>query len=192
MNTSYLLSVLDLYLQKEKNGKVIIETEGIGDMVKVNFSYTFDHTNKTFVKVKKEDFLACINEFIARVQQNTNVSFDSYDYNNQRSTTYTFGNERRISFINFRENDLNIIKNYIVNLEDKKEIISSPVNLHAYDNIVIEDYEEESYDNIYQETKKTKLSFSFGFASYTTLFIIAIWFLDILLIGLWIFKAMMK
>ena len=77
--------------------------------------------------------------------------------------------------------------------DEEIEIISSPVNLHAYDNIVIEDYEEEeSYDNIYQETKKTKLSFSFGFASYTTLFIIAIWFLDILLIGLWIFKALMK
>ncbi len=192
MNTSYLLSVLDLYLQKEKNGKAIIEIENVGELVKVNFSYTFDHTNKTFVKIKKEDFLSCVNEFISKIQEYTNVTMDNYSYNNQRSTTYTFSNERRLSFINFRETDLSKIKSYINNLEDEIELISSPVNLHAYDNVVIEDYEEESYDDIYQENKKTKLSFSFGFASYTTLFIIAIWFLDILLIGLWIFKAMMK
>ena len=192
MNTSYLLSVLDLYLQKEKNSKIIVEVECINNIVKVNFSYSFDHTNKTFVKINKDDFLSCINNFIAKIQQNTNVTMDNYNYNKQHSTTYTFSNERRLSLINFQESDLKIINENISNLDNKIEVIASPVNLHAYDDIVIEDYEEESYDNIYQETKKTKLSFSFGFASYATLFIIAIWFLDILLIGLWIFKAMMK
>ena len=191
MNTSYLLSVLDLYLQKEKNSKIIVEVESINDIVKVNFSYSFDHTNKTFVKINKDDFLSCINNFIAKIQQNTNVTMDNYNYNKQHSTTYTFSNERRLSLINFQESDLKIINENISNLDNKIEVIASPVNLHAYDDIVIEDV-EESYDEIYKETKKTRFAFNFGFASYATLFIIAIWFLDILLIGLWIFKAMMK
>ncbi len=191
MNTSYLLSVLDLYLQKEKNGKVIIEVESINTMIKVNFSYTFDNINKTYVKLTKEEFISCLKEFIAKIQGDMEVTKEEYDYNKQRTTSYTFEDLRRVSFINFRESDLKVINSSFSNLEEK---IEEPINIHAYDDIVIEDFddEEESYNKIFKDSKQSKFSFSFGFTSYTTLFLIAIWFLDILLIGLWIFKAMMK
>ena len=54
MNIGYLLSILDLYLLKEKNGSLIIEVDNILDLVKVNFSYSFDSSNKTFVKIELE------------------------------------------------------------------------------------------------------------------------------------------
>lgn len=196
MNTSYLLSVLDLYLLKEKNGKVVIEVSNTNDVVKVSFSYTFDHTNQTFVKIDKNLFISCIKEFIAKIQGNLDILKEESNQNNKGFTTFTFSDGRRISFANFNDSDLKIIKSSFTNANFQENVvIKEEVNVKAYDDIVIEDFDEEpeeKYEEILNKTKKTKFAFSLGFTSYVTLFIMAVWFLDIFMIALWIFKAFSK
>ena len=41
MNIGYLLSILDLYLIKEKNSSLIVEVDNRESLVKVDFCYSF-------------------------------------------------------------------------------------------------------------------------------------------------------
>ena len=49
----------------------------------------------------------------------------------------------------------------------------------------------DSYDQILVN-KPEKLQFSMGFSNYMSLFLSSIFFLDILMISLWIFKAFLR
>ncbi len=183
MNKSYLLSILDLYLLKEENNNLIVEVVNLNDQVKIYFSYTNSPLNKTFVKVNKDVFLSSLNEFVPKIQGNLeNVS----ELKSDLKYIYTFAESRRLSFQNFLESDIKLIKEQIKNLEEKKEeeLVIDPV---------IEIPEEEiNYDTKLVVNKKFKLDFSMGFANYITLFTTSILFLDILLIALWLFKAFIK
>lgn len=193
MNISYLLSVLDLYLAKEQNGNMIIEVEDIGDSIKFNFSYTFDHTNRTSIKVNKTEFMGSIKEFISKIQNNLEVSKENLiNFNNESVYTVDLSTGRKISFTNFSTDNVNLIRSSFVNMPEKV-VEKTPVNVQALDNLVIDiDEEEESYEQILEKNVKTRPAFSFGFTSFATLFITAIWFLDIFMIALWIFKALGK
>ena len=56
MTIGYLLSVLDLYLLKEKNNTLLIQVDNKENLVKFNFTYSFDSINQTFVKIDKDLF----------------------------------------------------------------------------------------------------------------------------------------
>ena len=193
MNTSYLLSVLDLYLAKEQNGNMIIEIEDVGNFIKFNFSYTFDHTNRTSIKVDKTEFMGRIEEFISKIQNNLEISKENLvNFNNQSVYTVDLETGRKISFTNFSDDNINLIRGNFKNLP-AQVLEKTPINVPALVNLVIDiDEEEESYEEILEKNIKRRPAFSFGFTSFATLFVTAIWFLDIFMIALWIFKALGK
>ena len=182
MNTNYLLSVLDLYLLKEQNGKLVMEVLDNENIVKVDFSYSFDHINRTFVKVSKEEFFNILPEIIKKIQGDSNIYKEEKTIvNNKNTIIYSYTEGRRLSFISFSDSDAKKIKLYVTKVIDDDTILDLKIPV-----------QEESYDNIYQNNKTTKRAFSFGFANYMTLFLTTIWILDVFMIALWIFKAMMK
>ncbi len=194
MNTSYLLSVLDLYLAKEKDGNAVIEIENINNLVKVSCSFTFDHNNRTFVKVDKNEFMGRVGEIVQKLQGNLEVNKENLlNYNEQRSYIIDLSSGRKLTFINFNDNDLNIIRNNFANMP-ARILQKEPVNVPALDDLVIDidDDTEESYNQILEKNTNKKPAFSFGFTSFMSLFLISIWILDIFMIALWIFKAFTK
>lgn len=194
MNTSYLLSVLDLYLAKEKDGNAVIEIENINNLVKVSCSFTFDHNNRTFVKVDKNEFMGRVGEIVQKLQGNLEVNKENLlNYNEQRSYIIDLSSGRKLTFINFDDNDLNIIRNNFANMP-ARILQKEPVNVPALDDLVIDidDDTEESYNQILEKNTNKKPAFSFGFTSFMSLFLISIWILDIFMIALWIFKAFTK
>ncbi len=175
MNISYLLSVLDLYLLKDKNNKLIIEVDNNQDLIKVHFSYSTDSLNKTFVKIPKEDFFKNIKDFINKVQGNFQVLNE--DMETKTKYIVTFSEGRKLAFNNFSHDELTLIRDKFNNLN--REFSFNKV-------------EEVTYNQIFKKTENTKFAFSMGFSNYITLFLTSIWFLDIFMIALWIFKAFNK
>lgn len=178
MNIGYLLSILDLYLLKEKNGSLIIEVDNILDIVKVKFSYSFDSSNKTFVKIDKKIFFDNIYEFLRKIQGNLEIKNEVLIQDiKSREYKLTFDKNRNLSFINFSNKEIKLIRE---NLNEVKN------------DFTLELSDVESYDKKKDNLSKTKLSYSMGFTSYITLFLTSIWFLDVLMISLWIFKVFIK
>ncbi len=181
MNKSYLLSILDLYLLKEQDTSLVVEVFNLNNQVKIYFSYLNSPFNKTFVKVDKDVFMTSLNEFIPKIQGNLENVIET---KNGLNYLYIFDNSRKLSFQSFQESDIKLIKSEIVNLKEevKEQIVVETVF----------DVDEESYDTKLKVNRSKKLNFSMGFTTYITLFTTSVWFLDILLIALWIFKAFIK
>lgn len=178
MNFSYLLSVLDLYLMKEKDANLVVEVDNIENLVKVEFCYFQDTVNRTFVKLPKDIFFDNLSYFIKKIQGNYIIlnekltgSSGNYKY------TVSFGESRVLLFKDFTMDEFKIIRNNFNNL-------TSDFNFNIKD--------ENSYDVKYNDLKNTKLSLSMGFTTYITLFITSVWFLNILMIALFVFKAFIK
>ena len=175
MSISYLLSILDLYTMKEKNNSLIIEVLNNEDLVKVNFCYTGDTSNKTFVKVSKDVFFTNLKFIMEKLEPNLEVLNENLLNNNYE---VIFKNKRKISFLKF----------------SKEEIQKIRANLNIVEEKVEDKKETNFYDEQFLKNKNTslKISLSMGFFNYMVLFISAIWFLDILMIALLVFKLFIK
>ena len=175
MSISYLLSILDLYTMKEKNNSLIIEVLNNEDLVKVNFCYTGDTSNKTFVKVSKDVFFTNLKFIMEKLEPNLEVLNENLLNNNYE---VIFKNKRKISFLKF----------------SKEEIQKIRANLNIVEEKVEDKKETNFYDEQFLKNKNTslKISLSMGFSNYMILFISAIWFLDILMIALLVFKLFIK
>ncbi|MBQ8892720.1 MAG: hypothetical protein IJ068_07665 [Bacilli bacterium] len=174
MNISYLLNILDLYLLKEKNDPLIVEVHKKNNLIKVEFSYLSTYVNKTFVKLDEEVFFSDIKNILSKIQGNLFINNEEL---NDDTYKITLENNRQIRFIGFDVPTLESIRHNFSNLNT---------------GFVFKQIEEENnitYDEIYQENKELRPSFSFGFSSFITIFLTSIWFLDIFMIALWIFKA---
>lgn len=175
MSISYLLSILDLYTMKEKNSSLIIEVLNNEDLVKVNFCYTGDTSNKTFVKVSKDVFFTNLKFIVEKLEPNLEVLNENLLNNNYE---VIFKNKRKISFLKF----------------SKEEIQKIRANLNIVEEKIDDKKETNFYDEQFLKNKNTslKISLSMGFSNYMILFISAIWFLDILMIALLVFKLFIK
>ena len=175
MSISYLLSILDLYTMKEKNSSLIIEVLNNEDLVKVNFCYTGDTSNKTFVKVSKDVFFTNLKFIMEKLEPNLEVLNENLLNNNYE---VIFKNKRKISFLKF----------------SKEEIQKIRANLNIVEEKIDDKKETNFYDEQFLKNKNTslKISLSMGFSNYMILFISAIWFLDILMIALLVFKLFIK
>lgn len=175
MSISYLLSILDLYTMKEKNNSLIIEVLNNEDLVKVNFCYTGDTSNKTFVKVSKDVFFTNLKFIVEKLEPNLEVLNENLLNNNYE---VIFKNKRKISFLKF----------------SKEEIQKIRANLNIVEEKIDDKKETNFYDEQFLKNKNTslKISLSMGFSNYMILFISAIWFLDILMIALLVFKLFIK
>ena len=179
MNSSYLLSILDLYLLKENNGSLIIEVLKEEELIKVDFCYSTSKNQKTFLKLDKKVFFDSLKLFLSKVQGNFQVVDETLlETNKQKSYTITFDNNRKLTFINFSVEEFEMIRSNLSNLESEFQFEK------------VQEEQELSYTEKFNLSKN--LSFSMGFSTYLTLFISAIWFLDIFMISLWIFKAFIK
>ena len=172
MNISYLLNILDLYLLKEQDDPLIIDVHKKNNLIKVEFSYLSSYVNKTFIKLEEKEFFLDIKNILNKIQGNYLVVNEELNDNVYK---VTLDNERQISFIDFDTDTLEDIRKNFNNLNTE----------FIFNKIV----EEVTYDEIYEENKEFKPSFSFGFSSFITIFLTSIWFLDIFMIALWIFKA---
>ena len=172
MDLNYLLSIIDLYLLKELNDHLVIDMYD-DDVIKIECSYASSSLNKTYIKINKDDFFNNINYIITKIQGNLNIKNESYE-----NDTYKviFDNNREIKFILFNNDDLTKIRNNFNNLNNNFSFNKVEIN----NNI--------NYNQIYNETKQTNLKHSFGFSGFITIFLMSIWFLDIFMIALWIFK----
>ena len=179
MSISYLLSILDLYTMKEKNSSLIIEVLNNEDLVKVNFCYTNDTFNKTFVKISKDVFFTNLKFIMEKIEPNLEVLNENLLNNNYE---VIFKNKRKISFLRFF---LKFTKEEIQKIQANLNIIKEP----SKDEKVISFYDEQLNKN---KNISLKLSLSMGFSNYMILFISAIWFLDILMIALLVFKLFIK
>ena len=173
MSISYLLSILDLYTMKEKNSSLIIEVLNNEDLVKVNFCYTNDTFNKTFVKVSKDVLFTNLKFLMEKIEPSLEVLNEKLLNNNYE---VIFKNKRKISFLKFNKEEIQKIQ---ANLN----IIKEPS-----ENIEVISF----YDEQFNKNKSFKLSLSMGFSSYMILFISSIWFLDILMLALFVFKLFIK
>lgn len=173
MSISYLLSILDLYTMKEKNSSLIIEVLNNEDLVKVNFCYTNDTFNKTFVKVSKDVLFTNLKFLMEKIEPSLEVLNEKLLNNNYE---VIFKNKRKISFLKFTNEEIQKIQ---ANLN----IIKEPS-----ENIEVISF----YDEQFNKNKSFKLSLSMGFSSYMILFISSIWFLDILMLALFVFKLFIK
>ena len=173
MSISYLLSILDLYTMKEKNSSLIIEVLNNEDLVKVNFCYTNDTFNKTFVKVSKDVLFTNLKFLMEKIEPSLEVLNEKLLNNNYE---VIFKNKRKISFLKFTNEEIQKIQ---ANLN----IIKEPS-----ENIEVISF----YDEQFNKNKSFKLSLSMGFYSYMILFISSIWFLDILMLALFVFKLFIK
>ena len=175
MTISYLLSILDLYLLKEKDSQLLIEVDNEENLVRFNFTYSFDSINKTFVKINKDLFFTNLKEIILKIQSNLKLKEEKYEIKNNKNI-YTFNYEQRriITFIGFSKKEMLKIRESFNDLSDNFDF-----NIN------------DSYDQILVN-KPEKLQFSMGFSNYMSLFLSSIFFLDILMISLWIFKAFLR
>ncbi len=175
MTISYLLSILDLYLLKEKDSQLLIEVDNEENLVRFNLTYSFDSINKTFVKINKDLFFTNLKEIILKIQSNLKLKEEKYEIKNNKNI-YTFNYEERriITFIGFSKKEMLKIRESFNDLSDNFDF-----NIN------------DSYDQILVN-KPEKLQFSMGFSNYMSLFLSSIFFLDILMISLWIFKAFLR
>lgn len=175
---NYLVSVLNLYINKESNNYLIMELDNMGEFIKISLSYSNSYNNKTYIKLKNNVFFKDIDLFAKSIQGNLTVKNESIDNN---IYSITFNNNRLVKFSNFNSNDI--------------ELIRSNLNLKNYEtlyNLNLESVEDKSYNEIYKENKNvnSNLKLSFGFTGFMTIFLTSIWFLDIFMIALWIFKVL--
>lgn len=175
MTIGYLLSILDLYLLKEKDSQLLIEVDNEENLVRFNFTYSFDSINKTFVKINKDLFFTNLKEVILKIQSNLKLKEEKYEIKNNKNI-YTFNYEQRriITFVGFSKKEMVKIRESFNDLSDNFDF-----NIN------------DSYDQILVN-KPEKLQFSMGFSNYMSLFLSSIFFLDILMISLWIFKAFLR
>ena len=177
MNISYLISVLDLYLKKT-NEQLNIEIIKYDDYIKFNFYYYSSSINKTYISVDKDSFWKFSKILFSKIQKNEDIIEELIDENNNYIMNFK---NRKVTYSWFEKEELkNIRNNFNVNNKD-----------FSFDTI---NTIEEVNDTIKYEDKLTnknqKFAFSMGFSSFITIFLSAIWFLDIFMIALWIFKAL--
>ena len=119
MTISYLLSILDLYLLKEKDSQLLIEVDNEENLVRFNLTYSFDSINKTFVKINKDLFFDNLKEIILKIQSNLKLKEEKYEIKNNKNI-YTFNYEQRriITFIGFSKKEMLKIRESFNDLSD--------------------------------------------------------------------------
>jgi len=180
---NYLISILNLYLSKENNDFLIVELNNVNDYVKIALSYTNSFHDKTYIKLKKEIFFKDVRLFVEKIQGNLTIKEEIIDNNKYG---IIFSNNRKLEFEFFSASDIQIIRSYInfMNYESLYDINTVNNNI-SIDNV----NDDKSYNEIYQEGLKSNMRYSFGFTGFITILLTSVWFLDIFMIALWIFKA---
>lgn len=182
MDINYLYSIINLYLSKESDDKKtnLNVIKGNDNQIEFNFNMNKNDPETTSFKVVNDLVLEekNLNNFIKTYKQHNMIIDEKYDYDKVNDNCYYYimlNNGRSISFRNFSLIEINNIRNIIYDIKFQKEEIR----------IVFE--EEQEFENPVNYRLRQA-----GFASFGTLFMTIVWFLNIILVSLWVFKLFIK
>lgn len=180
MNIDYLYSIVNLYLKKEVNNKkIILNIKKQDTDVEFNFRMNEKEEEKTNFTIPLDEYNSHLYEFISIYKNDLMIIDEKYNYNNVNNTCYyyvLFKTGRVISFDGFTILEMNNIRNFMYGININKEEIR------------VSGVEEEK-----QMAYKPRLTLQqAGFSSYATLFLTVLFFADVLVIALWIFKLIMN
>lgn len=180
MNIDYLYSIINLYLKRESDVKrTILNIRKQNNQVECSFNMKTVKDDKTTFTVPYEDFNKSINEIVTRFKQELIIIDEKYNYDNENSTCYyyvLFNTGRVISFDGFTILEMNNIRNSLYNIKINKEEIR------------VDDVSSEK-EMAYKPRIRLQEA---GFSSYATLLLMVMFFIDILVITLWVIKTIAK
>ncbi len=179
MNRDYLYSILNLYLKKEANNKkVFLTIKKLDDNVEFNFNMKKGASDKTTFSISYDEYNECLLDFLNKYKEELLVIDEKYNYDNMNNTCYyyvLFNSGRSISFNGFSVLEMNNVRNMLYDIQINQEEIRLDTN--------------KEKQMVYQPRLRLQQA---GFSSYATLFLIVIFFADVLVIALWIFKSLLK
>ena len=180
MNIDYLYSIINLYLKRESDVKrTILNIRKQNDQVECSFNMKTVKDDKTTFTIPYEDFNKNINEIVTRFKQELIIIDEKYNYDNANSTCYyyvLFNAGRAISFDGFTILEMNNIRNNLYNIKINKEEIR------------VDDVSSEK-EMAYKPRIRLQEA---GFSSYATLLLMVMFFIDLLVITLWVIKTIAK
>lgn len=180
MNIDYLYSIFDLYLHNEKSDKktnfCLTKKE---DTIECSFNMVSDDSEKTEFSLPYEDVMKQLGNILYRFKEDIMIIDEKYNVNNANNTCFyhvLFQNGRTLTFDGFSMVELNNIRNVLYGINiNKEELRVNSVN--------------EEKEMVYKPKLRLQQA---GFTSYVTLFLVALFLVDILVIALWIFKVISK
>ena len=180
MNIDYLYSIVELYLKKEKDGKrTYLNIKKLDDNVEFSFNMGKVDDDKTEFKLPYEEFSQRMLDFLKKYKEDLNTIDEKYDYdsiNDKCNYFVLFNTGRSISFKGFSVLEMNNLRNILYDININQE----EVRVNEID---------EQKQMVYQPRLRLQQA---GFSSFATIFLITIFFADIFVIALWIFKSLLK
>lgn len=176
MNISYFMSVLELYLSKEKENKTNLSVVKYHtEKVKVNFTMSHDLNESTSFFVGYENFMENENlcNFLRSYKEDLIIIDEKYELDKLNETCYyciLLSNGRILSFRNFSLTEINNIRNYVYNINYYPDEIKIKID-------------EEERNGYYHRGLRLGQT---GFASYLTFFVIIFALVNVIIITLWI------
>ena len=180
MNIDYLYSIVDLYLKKEKdNQRTFLNIRKLNDAVEFSFNMKKDNEDKTKFTIPCDEYSSHLCDFLQKYKENLMIIDEKYNYDSINNTCYyyvLFNSGRSMSFNGFSVLDMNNVRNSLYDIRFRRnEVRISELN--------------EEKQMVYKPRLRLQEA---GFSSFATIFIIAIFFADVLVIALWIFKSLLK
>ena len=174
MNKEYLFSIIDLYLKKEDDfHQTNLNISKNEQEITFSFNMNQKELDKTYVNLPIDAINDEIINIINIYKENLMIIDEKYNDNHY---SVLFKSGRMLSFDGFKVLEINNIRNILYDIN----INSSEMRLN--------DLNKEP--KLAYEPKLTLQQA--GFASFTTLFLVALFLTDIFIIALWIFKALTK
>ncbi len=178
MNTDYLLSIINLYLKKENDKKKTnLNIHKLEQVIIFSFNMSKKESDKTSCTISIEEIDGKISKILNIYKEDEMIIDEKYS-NKKDNCHYEvlFKNGRILSFDGFNSVEINSIRNILFNISVSNNVIQ------------LEELNEEK-KMVYHPTFSLQQA---GFASNTTLFLVALYVLDAFLIALLIFKELTK
>ena len=177
MNKDYLYSILNLYLKMEdEHKKTVLNITKKEEEIEFSFTMNIEVEDKTEFVIPIDIYRDTIIDFLIKYKEDLMIIDEKYSYNNDNNSCnyrILFKNGRILSFKGFSILDMNNIRNMLFDIKINQE-----------------EMRVSSIDEKKEMAYKPRLSLQqAGFSSYASLFLIVLFFVDILVIALWIFKA---
>ena len=180
MNKDYLYSILNLYLNRETNEKkTVLNISRKEEEIEFSFTMNIEDDEQTKFVVPLDVYRDTITDFVKDYKEELMIIDEKYSYNNDNgSCNYRilFKNGRILSFNGFAVLDMNNIRNLLYDIKINSEEM-------RVSNI------DEKKEMVYKPRQTLQQA---GFSSFASLFLIVLFFADVLVIALWIFKAIFK
>ncbi len=174
-----LYSILNLYLNRETDTrKTVLNIKKLEEVIEFNFSMKENDEDKTSIVIPFDDYRYNITDIINKFKDDLLVIDEKYNSNDDNNCSYLvqLKNGRIISFDGFTMMELNSVRNVLYDITINKQ----ELRVNSID---------EEKKMVYKPRMQLQQA---GFSSYATLFLVVIFFADILIISLWIFKLIMK